>query len=112
MPLAVNGRRMDNPIINAAAFGAGCDPLRSYGQGVFEQWQHIQNSIDFSRTVARMPKIVAATKLGLAASQPAAEQIRQRCILDCDDDLPAGSTDGREDFDEIQRSIVVNMLNR
>jgi len=59
-----------------------------------------------------MRKIVTATRLGLAASQAAAEQVRKRCVLDGDDNLPFGSTYGREDFDKIQRPIVVNMLNR
>ena len=59
-----------------------------------------------------MRKIVAATGLGLAASQAAAEQIRKCCVLDGDDDLPVRSPDGRQDFDKIQRPIVVDVLDR
>src|SRR5712692_4546564 len=93
----------------AIAIGASCRSSRSDrdGQRVFEQWQDIQNSIDFSRSIARMREIVAAPRLGLTASQAAAEQIRKRRVFHRDDDLPFGSTDGREDLDKIQRPIVI-----
>jgi hypothetical protein len=96
------------------AIGASCSSLRSQRerQGVFCQRQHIQHSIDFGRSIVRMRKIVAAAGLGLAASQAAAEQIRKRCVLEGDDDLPVRSTDGRQDFDKIQRPIVVDVLDR
>jgi hypothetical protein len=56
-------------------------------------------------------KCEATSNLLNGAAEPPAQNIRERDILDSNDNLPARPANGRKNFDKIQRPIIVDMLD-